>query len=171
MTEYQRAAFQQYGLETDPSGRFAANYKPFHLIGLEVGVSIASIVCRGEPTGTTKTFEGDVVATAKRDLKVGETLDGEGGYTVVGKLMPAKRSLEIEGLPIGLAQGLRLKRDVGKDEGLSWQDVEFNGEGSQAVKVRREMEKVWREKFAKEQKLAAAGVNGANGVNKANGHA
>jgi len=80
-TEYQRAAFQQYGLETDESGRFAANYKPFHLIGLEVGVSIANIMCRGEPTGSTKTFEGDVVATAKRDLKAGEMLDGEGGYT------------------------------------------------------------------------------------------
>lgn len=80
-TEYQRAAFQQYGLETDDSGRFAANYKPFHLIGLEVGVSIANIMCRGEPTGSTKTFEGDVVATAKRDLKAGEMLDGEGGYT------------------------------------------------------------------------------------------
>lgn len=171
MTDYQRAAFKQYGLETDSTGRYAANYKPFHLIGLEVGVSLASIMCRGEPTGTTKTFEGDVVATAKRDLKAGEILDGEGGYKVVGKLMPAKRSLEIEGLPIGLAHGLRLTRDVGRDEGLSWQDVQLDGDASQAVRVRKQMETDFREKFAKEDKLAASRVNGVKGADRANGHA
>lgn len=169
VTPYQREAFKQYGLETDSSGRFAANYKPFHLIGLEVGVSIASIMCRGEPTGSTKTFEGDVVATAKRNLKAGETLDGEGGYTVVGKLMPAKRSLEIEGLPIGLAHGLKLKRDIAKDGGLSWNDVEFL-EKSQVVAVRRQMEVMFRERFAVEEKHPAAGVDGTVGLNGVNGH-
>lgn len=136
--------------------------KPFHLIGLEVGVSIANVMCRGEPTGSTKTFEGDVVATAKRDLQAGEVLDGEGGYTVVGKLMPATKSLEIEGLPIGLAHGMKLKRSVKKDEGLSWKDVEFK-ESTQVVAVRRQMEAMFREKFAKEKKGKANGMNGVNG--------
>ena len=173
MTEYQRTAFKQHGLETDASGRFAANYKPFHLIGLEVGVSIASIMCRGEPTGSTKTFEGDVVATAKRDLKDGEMLDGEGGYTVVGKLMPASQSLEIEGLPIGLAHGMKLKRDIGKDEGLSWRDVDFESMKSlpQVIAVRREMEALFRERFATEKKHQGTAVNGSNGTNGVNEHA
>lgn len=170
MTEYQRAAFKQYGLDTDPSGRFAANYKPFHLIGLEVGVSVASIMCRGEPTGSTKTFEGDVVATAKRDLKAGEVLDGEGGYTVVGRLMPATLSLESEGLPIGLAHGLQLKRDIKRDEGLSWRDVDFS-EKSQVVAVRRQMEALFRKEFAAEKTRLTKGVNGVSSTSGVNGHA
>jgi predicted homoserine dehydrogenase-like protein len=122
--EYQRECFAQYGIETDDSGRYAAQYKPYHLIGLELSISVASIMVRGEPTGQTRTWAGDVVATAKRDLKKGEKLDGEGGFMVYGKLMRAEHSLQIEGLPIGLAHGLMLKRDVGKDERLSWKDVE-----------------------------------------------
>ncbi|KAJ5182446.1 saf domain-containing protein [Penicillium capsulatum] len=153
--KYQQDCFAQYGLQTDKSGRFAAQYKPYHLIGLELGISIATIMCRGEPTGQCKTFAGDVVATAKRELKVGEKLDGEGGFMVYGKLMPAEASLAIEGLPIGLAHGLILKRDVRKDQGLSWEDVDF-GVQSQAVAVRREMEALFREEF----KQAGKNTNG-----------
>ena len=75
-------------------------------------------MCRGEPTGQTVTWAGDVVATAKRDLKAGEKLDGEGGFTVYGKLMPAEASIAIEGLPVGLAHGLVLKNDVRQGEGV-----------------------------------------------------
>ena len=64
-------------------------YKPYHLIGLELGISVLSAALRGEPTGQARGFRGDVVAVAKRDLRAGEMLDGEGGYTVWGKLMPA----------------------------------------------------------------------------------
>jgi predicted homoserine dehydrogenase-like protein len=140
--DYQKECFKQYGLKTDPSGRYAAQYKPYHLIGLELGVSVASIMVRGEPTGQTKTWAGDVVATAKRDLQVGEKLDGEGGFMVYGKLMPARDSMAIEGLPIGLAHGLVLKRAVSKDQRLSWNDVEYS-EQSQAVRVRKEMESLF----------------------------
>lgn len=143
---YQKDCFAQYGLATDPTGRYAAQWKPYHLIGLELGVSIASIMCRGEPTGQTQTWAADVVATAKRDLKAGEKLDGEGGFTVYGKLMPAEDSLAIEGLPIGLAHGFVLKRDVRQGQGLSWKDVEYS-ETSQAVVVRREMEAMFRKQF------------------------
>jgi predicted homoserine dehydrogenase-like protein len=154
---YQKDCFAQYGLQTDSTGKYAVQYKPYHLIGLELGVSIASIMCRGEPTGQTKTWTADVVATAKRDLKAGEKLDGEGGFMVYGKLMPAKTSMEIEGLPIGLAHGLMLKNDVQKAKGLSWRDVEFS-EKSQAVAVRRETEEYYRKEFA------GGHSNGANGA-------
>lgn len=112
---------------------------------------------RGEPTGQTKTWSGDVVATAKRDLEVGEKLDGEGGFTVYGKLMTAEDSMAIEGLPIGLAHGWVLKRSVKKDQGLSWEDIEYT-ETVQAVSVRREMEAI----FKKEFKAKANGVNGTH---------
>ncbi|MFD0933841.1 NAD(P)H-dependent oxidoreductase, partial [Methylobacterium trifolii] len=97
-SDYVRQCFQQYGLKTDASGRYTAMYKPYHLIGLELGISVASIMLRGEATGTTRGFRGDVVATAKRDLQPGERLDGEGGYMVYGKLMPARASLAAGGL-------------------------------------------------------------------------
>src|SRR6185312_1349044 len=101
--EYARACFREYGLKTDRSGWYAAMYKPFHLIGLELGMSVLSAALRGEPTGQAQTWCGDAVAVAKRALRAGETLDGEGGYTVWGKLVPAERSLAEGALPIGLA--------------------------------------------------------------------
>ena len=110
--DYAAACFKQYGLPTDPSGRYAAMYKPFHLIGLELSISIASVALRGEPTGSCRGWRGDAVAVAKRDLKSGEMLDGEGGYTVYAKLVPAARSLALGALPIGLAGQVKLTRDV-----------------------------------------------------------
>jgi predicted homoserine dehydrogenase-like protein len=98
--DYARACFKEYGLKTDPSGWYAAMYKPYHLIGLELGMSVLSAALRGEPTGQACGFRGDVVAVAKRALRAGETLDGEGGYTVWGKLVPAERSLIEGALPI-----------------------------------------------------------------------
>ncbi|KAF2662269.1 SAF domain-containing protein [Lophiostoma macrostomum CBS 122681] len=160
---YQKDCFKQYGLQTDSTGKYAAQYKPYHLIGLELGISIATIMVRGEPTGQCKTWSGDVVATAKRDLKAGEKLDGEGGFTVYGKLMTAEDSLEIEGLPIGLAHGFVLKTDVKKGQGLSWADIEYS-EKSQAVAVRREMEAIYRKEFQAAGKIGQKtnGVNGAH---------
>ena len=102
-TEYIRRCFTEYGVRTDPSGRYACLYKRWHLIGLEVGISVASIGVRCEPTGCPTGFRADAVATAKRDLKPGEILDGEGGYTVVGRLLPAADSLTAGALPLGLA--------------------------------------------------------------------
>lgn len=145
--DYQRACFAQYGMRTDDSGWYAAQSKPYHLIGLELGFSVASIICRGEPTGSTRTWAGDVLATAKRALKAGETLDGEGGFMVYGRLLPARTSIAVRGLPVGLAHGLVLKRDVEKDQRLSWDDVEWSLE-REAVRVRREMEEVFRREFA-----------------------
>lgn len=137
--DYAAACFRQYGMNTDDTGRYCAMYKPFHLIGLELNTSILSAALLNKPTGATEGFKGDVVATAKRDLKAGETLDGEGGFTVWGKLTPAESSLKLGGLPIGLAHNVRLKTDIAANRPIGWRDVEVD-EGSAAVRIRREME-------------------------------
>lgn len=137
--DYAAACLKQYGLQTDATGRYAAMYKPFHLIGLELSISVLSAALRGEPTGTTNGFRGDAVAVAKRSLKAGEVLDGEGGYTVWGRLMPAEDSVAYGALPIGLAHGVRLTRDVAKGEILSASDVDID-ETNQAVRLRNEVE-------------------------------
>ena len=138
--DYAAACFKQYGLPTDASGRYAAMYKPFHLIGLELSISVLNVALRGEPTGSCRGFRGDAVAVAKRALKAGEMLDGEGGYTVYAKLIPAERSLKLGALPIGLAHHVKLNRDVAAGEFLTAADVALD-ENSQAVRIRREMER------------------------------
>ena len=138
--EYTASCFAQYGLNTSKAGGYAAHYKPFHLIGLELGISILSAALRGEPTGCPDRFAGDVVAVAKRDLPSGEVLDGEGGATVWGRLMTAAGSVEAGGLPIGLAHGVRLRREVPAGRSLIWSDVEIDP-GLPAVRLRRSMER------------------------------
>jgi predicted homoserine dehydrogenase-like protein len=138
-TEYIRNCFKEYMVRTDPSGRYACLYKRWHLIGLELGISVASVGLRAEPTGAATCFNADVVATAKRDLKPGEILDGEGGFTVWGKLFQADKSLAIGGLPLGLAHKLKLVRAVKKGQSLTWADVAID-ESLSAYEVRREME-------------------------------
>jgi len=137
-SDYAARCFQEYGLKTDASGRVAAMWKPFHLIGLELGISVASVALRGEPTGAPDALRADVVATAKRDLAAGETLDGEGGTTVHGKLMRADDSLALGGLPIGLAHDVRLTGAVARNAPVRWADVEISD--SPAVRLRRELE-------------------------------
>ncbi|MBI09322.1 MAG: flagellar biosynthesis protein FlgA [Rhodospirillaceae bacterium] len=137
--DYVERCFAEYGLMTDETGRYSAMYKPFHLIGLELGISVASAALRGEPTGAVTGWRGDVVATAKRDLKVGEVLDGEGGYTVWGKLMRSEDSLSLGGLPIGLAHDMTLKTPVTAGQPVCWADVTYD-ENDSTVRFRREME-------------------------------
>ena len=137
--DYAASCFRQYGMNTDATGRYSAMFKPFHLIGLELNISILSAALLNKPTGMTDGFRGDVVATAKRDLKVGEMLDGEGGFTVWGKLYPAEASLSLGGLPIGLAHHVKLKIDIPANQPVRWQDVDFD-ETLDAIKIRRQME-------------------------------
>jgi predicted homoserine dehydrogenase-like protein len=141
--DYAADCFKQYGLKTDASGRYAAMYKPYHLIGLELNISILSAALRKEPTGAPQGFRGDVAAVAKRNLRAGEMLDGEGGYTVWGRLMPAAASLKAGALPIGLAHHLKLKRDIAHGAVVSWADVEFDA-ANDTIKTRKAME----ERFA-----------------------
>jgi len=141
-TEYIRRCFTEYGVRTGPSGRYACLYKRWHLIGLEVGISVASVGVRREPTGCPTGFRADAVATAKRALKPGEILDGEGGYTVVGRLLPAADSLQTGALPLGLAHGWKVTRPVAAGELVRWADVVVQ-EVNSAVRVRREMEQMY----------------------------
>jgi predicted homoserine dehydrogenase-like protein len=136
--DYAAACFKQYGLPTDSTGRYAAMYKPFHLIGLELSISVLSVALRGEPTGSCQAWRGDAVAVAKRDLKAGESLDGEGGYTVYGRLAPAARSKARRMLPIGLAHGIRLTRDVAAGSAVTEDEVDLDP-NRLAVRIRREM--------------------------------
>ena len=138
-TDYIRNCFEEYNAHTDPSGRYFTLYKRWHLIGLEVGVSVASVALRGEPTGVATGWNADVVATAKRDLAVGEILDGEGGYTVWGKLLPAATSVRIGGLPLGLSHDVTLVRPVARGQSLTWDDVAIDT-NTRAYKLRRQME-------------------------------
>lgn len=138
-TDYARRCFKEYAMLPDSSGKYAALYRPIHMIGLELGISVASCALRGEPTGAPTGFRSDVVATAKRDLKAGETLDGEGGFCVWGKQTPAEVSLREQLLPLGLAHNVTLKRDIAEGNALTWADVAYDANDS-AVKARREME-------------------------------
>ena len=142
-SDYVARCFGEYGVKTDDSGRYAAMYKRWHLIGLELGVSVASVALRGEPTGAPTDWRADAVAVAKRDLAAGETLDGEGGYTVSGRLMPASRSLAEGALPMGLTHGVRLVKPVAKGRTVRWPDVAADAEDP-AVRLRREMEALYR---------------------------
>ena len=121
------------------TGSYAAMYKPYHLIGLELSISVLNVALRREPTGTCREWRGDAVAVAKRALNAGEMLDGEGGYTVYAKLIPAARSRKLGGLPIGLANHVKLVRGVAAGDFVTAADVAL-AENLQAVRVRREME-------------------------------
>jgi len=138
--DYVRRCFREYGFSTDPSGRYSAMYKPYHAIGLELGISVASAGLRREATGQATGWRADVVATAKRDLCAGETLDGEGGFTVYGRLMPAADSLALGGLPLGLAHGVTLAAPVAAHVPVRWSDV-VAPPGNAAIAFRREMER------------------------------
>jgi predicted homoserine dehydrogenase-like protein len=141
-TDYIKNCFEEYKAHTDPSGRYFTLYKRWHLIGLEVGMSVASVALRGEATGVATGWNADVVATAKRDLKVGEMLDGEGGYTVWGKLLPAATSKRMGGLPLGMAHSVKVIRPVAKGQSLCWDDVQMDP-NTGAFKIRREMESAY----------------------------
>ena len=137
--DYTRRCFTEYSMLQDKSGRYAALYRPIHMIGLELGISVASAALRKESTGAPFCFNSDVVATAKRDLAAGEILDGEGGFCVWGKQAPAATSMAEGWLPLGLSHNVRLKNPIKAGAALRWSDVEID-ETDLAVKTRREME-------------------------------
>lgn len=138
-TEYLRNCFEEYKVVTDDSGRYMCNYKRWHLIGLELGISVASVGIRKEPTGAAHEFRADVAAISKRQLKKGEILDGEGGYTVAGGLRPASISVTEGYVPLGLAQNVTLIRDVPEGQPVKWSDVQADT-NTDAYRLRREVE-------------------------------
>jgi predicted homoserine dehydrogenase-like protein len=140
--DYAANCFAEYGMTRSPDGRCAALYRPYHLIGMELTPSLAAIGLRGEASGCPRAFRGDVVSVAKSDLAAGTRLDGEGGACLWGKLLPARRSLSMKAVPIGLAENLCLKAPLMRGEVLTWDAVEAPAD-SPALSLRREMEKLF----------------------------
>ncbi|MCW5952103.1 MAG: Gfo/Idh/MocA family oxidoreductase [Propionibacteriaceae bacterium] len=138
--DYVSGCFGEYPWHPDPTKRYAALYRPYHYVGLELNISIANAALRGIATGSAEGFYADVVATAKRDLRAGEFLDGEGGYTVWGKLISARHSVDSRALPVALAHHVELVRDLPKGAIVSWEDVIMDDSLSTALELRRETE-------------------------------
>ena len=141
---YSKECFREYSMLPDKTGKYASLYRPIHMIGLELGISVASAALRKEATGAPIAFNSDVVATAKRKLTAGEMLDGEGGFCVWGKQTPAQASLQKGYLPLGLAHHVKLKTDIAEGQRIKWEDVDYDPD-SLAVRVRREMEAAFRQ--------------------------
>ncbi len=104
-----------------------------------MGRSFASAAIRGEATGLAGCFNADVAARAKKDLGVGERLEGEDGYTVYGMIQPAEKSVKEGFLPLGLASNMKLIRPVAKGSFVTWADVNYD-KTTLAYKTRRETE-------------------------------
>ncbi|MCC5631525.1 Gfo/Idh/MocA family oxidoreductase [Nostoc sphaeroides CHAB 2801] len=128
-------------------------YTPYHLCHFEVPLSVARAVLFGD--AVMSPLAGplvDVVTTAKIDLKAGETLDGIGYYMTYGQCENSNIVQQQNLLPIGLAEGCRLKRDISKDQVLTYEDVELP-EGRLCDQLRTEQNNY----FASEKILAAVG--------------
>ena len=123
--EYVKRCFKDYGMVTDSSGNYSAIWRPYHYIGLELAQSIYSIALENKPTGSTQFYNAEVASFAKKDLKAGEKLDGEGGFCARGRLITSKQSKKDKVLPLGLSDGAVVKRDIKKDEAILLSDVEL----------------------------------------------
>ena len=124
--EYVKNCFKDYGMVTDSSGNYSAIWRPYHYIGLELAQSIYSISLDLKPTGFTKNYNSDVGAVAKKDLKAGEKLDGEGGFCARGKLISSQKSKEDGILPLGLTDNAIVKRNIKRDELIKLSDVNLD---------------------------------------------
>ncbi len=124
--QYVKNCFKDYGMVTDSSGSYSAIWRPYHYIGLELAQSIYAIALDQKATGQTINYNADVAAYAKKDLKIGERLDGEGGFCARGKLITSKKSKQENILPLGLTDNAVLKKDINKDEVIKIDDVELN---------------------------------------------
>ena len=140
---YSRQCWPEYGIHTDPSGTYAALWRPYHFIGLEIGQSIATIAFDGEPTGAPVYGPlAEVVGASRRPLRAGETIDGEGGYAAYGTVVSGERARRGRLVPMGLATGLKLTRDVPADHPIGEADVTWD-ESSFIWSLRREQERVF----------------------------
>src|SRR5210317_288438 len=123
--EYVKNCFKDYGMVTDSSGNYSAIWRPYHYIGLELAQSIYSIALDNRATGFTKNYNADVASYAKKDLKIGDKLDGEGGFCARGKLITSQKSKSEMILPLGLTDNAIMKKDIIKDEVIKLDDVEL----------------------------------------------
>lgn len=125
-SEYMQDCYREYGMVVDETGVYTSLYRPNHMIGLELNISVASIGTRREPTGCPAAFSADVAAVAKFDLPAGTVLDGEGGYHVYGEAVPARTSMERKLLPLNFTANKRILRDIKAGEFLTLDDIEYD---------------------------------------------
>ena len=119
------------------TGPYYALFRPYHLTSLETPISIARAVLKHETTiATDQAPVCETVTVAKRDLKAGERIDGLGGFTVYGMIDEAKQARESDALPLGLAPGSVLRKDIRQGETVSYSDVELD-ETLYIVQLRR----------------------------------
>jgi predicted homoserine dehydrogenase-like protein len=107
-------------------GPFYVFYTPYHLPHIQIASTIGRAAIHRDPT--VAPLAGpvcEVVAVAKRDLKAGERLDGIGGFCTYGLIDNASAARAMTALPIGLSEGCLLRRDIGKDAVLSFDDVDM----------------------------------------------
>ena len=123
--EYSKNCFKEYGMITDKSGNYSAIWRPYHYIGLELAQSMYVIAMDNRATGQTNYFNADVICVAKKDIKIGEVLDGEGGFAARGRLFTAERSVKENLLPLGLSGGAVAKKNIKKDDLIYMDDVEI----------------------------------------------
>jgi homoserine dehydrogenase len=124
--EYVKNCFKDYGMVTDTSGNYSAIWRPYHYIGLELAQSIYSIALDNRATGFTKHYNADVASYAKKDLKKGDKLDGEGGFCARGRLVTSEKSKREKILPLGLTDNAILVRDINKDDIIKLDDVDLD---------------------------------------------
>ena len=124
--QYVKNCFKDYGMVTDSAGNYTAIWRPYHYIGLELAQSIYSITLDNRATGFTKNYNAEVASYAKKDLKIGDKLDGEGGFCARGRLITSEKSKIEKILPLGLTDNAIVKRNIRKDEVIKIEDVELN---------------------------------------------
>ena len=122
---YLLGCLKDYGVAMDSTGKYGLMYRPYHLVGMEAPISIARAALYGEPTGVPESMVGEVAARAKRALKPGDVLDGEGGSLAYGALVEAQYARERDLLPIGLSDRARVTSRVAPDAMLTMADVDL----------------------------------------------
>lgn len=140
-SKYMQNCYKEYGMVTDETGKYICLYRPYHMIGLELNVSVASVGLRKEPTGYPKMFNADVVSIAKCNIPAGTILDGEGGYYVYGDIMPAKESVSNGYLPLGFSGGKKVLHNIKAGEIITYDKIEYD-KNCLTMQMRREMEKM-----------------------------
>jgi len=124
-------------------GPFFVFYTPFHLPHVQIPSTIGRAVVHHDPT--VAPLAGpvcEVLTIAKRDLKAGERLDGIGGFCSYGLIDNRVTARAIDALPIGLSEGCVLRRNIAKDEAISFSDVEAT-HGRLAERLWREQNERW----------------------------
>jgi predicted homoserine dehydrogenase-like protein len=132
----------QLGYVKMGDGPFYVFYTPYHLPHIQIASTIGRAVVHGDPT--VAAIAGpvcEVITLAKRDMKAGERLDGVGGFCAYGLIDNTAAARTIDALPLSLSEDCVLRRDVMKDEVISFANVE---EPTRGV-----VDEIWREQLAR----------------------